>query len=205
MNSSDLLHDWQPPSVAFERRPARASRFGGAAAGGDDGLDPAARSAEAERQRRAYEEGYRAGREDAAADLRGAVAAVDQLAAEIGDSRTALLKDAEANIVAVALSAARHLVGREIDADPALVAGLVARGIDLVKPDSPLTLRLNPADLESVREELSPALDHESMTVRWLPDEAIARGGYLLESPGRLVDGRIEEALRALYERIVYE
>jgi flagellar assembly protein FliH len=202
MSSSDTLRGWDPPAVTLDRR-ARGPRS--VSGSGPDGRDPAVVAAEAALQRRAFDEGYRAGRDDASGTLREATAAIARLAAELAESKGALLKDVEANLTAVALTAARHLVGREVAADPALVAELVARGIDLVKPESPLTLRMNPADLESVREALTPTLDHESMTVRWLPDETIARGGYLLESPGRLIDGRLEEALRALYERVVYE
>lgn len=205
MSSSERHRDWQPPAVALDRRPTRSMRGGGAMAVASPGDDPAHAAALAERDRRAFEDGYRAGREAASGDLHEATGALSRLVAELAASRAALLKDVESNLTAVALAAARHLIGREVVADPSLVAGLVARGIDLVKPESPLTVRMNPEDLDRVREQLTPALEHESMAVRWLADETIARGGYRLESPGRLIDGRLEEALRALYERLVYE
>jgi flagellar biosynthesis/type III secretory pathway protein FliH len=202
MNSSDTLRGWDPPAVALDRR-SRGPRFGSGRT--PDGMDPETAAAHAALQRRAFDEGYRAGRDDASEALRETTAALARLVTELAESKAALLKDVEANLTAVALSAARHLVGRDVAADPTIVAELVSRGIDLVKPDSPLTIRMNAADIDAVRDRLTPALEHESMTVRWVSDDTMARGGYLLESPGRLVDGRLEESLRALYERIVYE
>jgi flagellar biosynthesis/type III secretory pathway protein FliH len=66
-----------------------------------------------------------------------------------------------------------------------------------------LDVRLHPADLEA----LGSSLDHltpqgRGLTLQWVPDPALERGSFVVESALRVVDGRTDVALRTLYERL---
>jgi flagellar biosynthesis/type III secretory pathway protein FliH len=98
---------------------------------------------------------------------------------------------------------ARKLVQREVEADPALVGGLVTRALALFAPASAVQVRLHPGDLEALRAELDRlAAAGREVTVQWVPDPSLARGDVVVESGLRIVDGRSDVALRALYEQL---
>jgi hypothetical protein len=40
------------------------------------------------------------------------------------------------------------------------------------------------------------------LTIQWNADPTLGRGDFVVESPQRVVDGRLDVALQALYERM---
>jgi flagellar biosynthesis/type III secretory pathway protein FliH len=216
MNTSEISPaPWRPPALGgagpeidlnaapvpwtvpdLEGRPARD----GASEGGEaPRVDPDEAFA------RGYAEGIAAGEARGRGELQAAGDALRNAAQALVSSRARILHDLEANLGAVAVAAARKLVQKEIEADPSLVRSLVERGLDLVKPDSPVEVRLHPADLEAVRADIRSLAEDQSLELTLVADPAIERGGFVLDTPRRTVDGRLEEGLRALYERLAYE
>ena len=104
---------------------------------------------------------------------------------------------------ALAIGIARHVVGVEFEADPQLVATLVARALAMAPLAGPVTLRLHPDDLEAIR-DLPLIRDARPGTVelRWAADSSIVRGGCVLEGPTSVVDGRIDRIMLDIYERL---
>jgi flagellar biosynthesis/type III secretory pathway protein FliH len=98
---------------------------------------------------------------------------------------------------------ARKLVQREVEADPTLMRTLVERALELVPLEPKLEVRLHPDDLSVLLSGSPvPAADNPSAAIKWTADPAIERGGFVVESPLRVVDGRTDFALRSLYERL---
>lgn len=193
---------WAPPALApaplvRPRPPVRALEAPAPAP--EPGEDPEA----------AYRRGLAEGRREAEAaramEIETAVHGLLGAAQALGAARGRILHDLEANLGAVAVAAARKLVQREIEADPTLLRDLVARGLELARPDTPVRVHLHPADLETAATELERLAAGEDAEIRWTPDPELDRGGFRIEGPQRIVDGRLDEGLRALYERLAYE
>jgi flagellar assembly protein FliH len=109
----------------------------------------------------------------------------------------------EANVHALAVAVARRIVQREIATDPALVVAMTRHALEQVELDGRVEVRLHPDDLAEVRARLAPlAPDGRPVDVAWVPDATVGRGGCVVETPQRLVDGQLDTALRALYERL---
>jgi hypothetical protein len=65
---------------------------------------------------------------------------------------------------------------------------------------------LNPTDLEVLQGKLDQMeIAGRPLNVQWFEDGSLERGSFLLETPLRVVDGRTEDALRALYERLSHD
>jgi flagellar biosynthesis/type III secretory pathway protein FliH len=80
---------------------------------------------------------------------------------------------------------------------------LVAHALDLLPADTSLEVRLHPDDLAALGdplERVAPA--GLSVSLRGVPDPALERGDFVIESPQRVIDGRTDTALRSLYERL---
>ncbi len=143
-------------------------------------------------------------RERARADERCATAlqAVARAAAHLEQIAAEFARDRERDVQAVALAAARAIVQHELTIDALRVGELVKRAIEQLPLDHVLEVRLHPDDLATLGaslEGLVPA--GRTVTLQWLSDPSIERGGFVIETPHRIVDGRTDVALRALYER----
>ena len=111
------------------------------------------------------------------------------------------LANAEENIAAMAIIVARHVLQREIQADPSFVADLVASLVEQYPVDQEVTIRLHPDDLAACRSALQQ--DGGSWrTLRWIADTTIQRGGCLTEGRERIIDGRVDTALERAYRAL---
>jgi flagellar assembly protein FliH len=150
---------------------------------------------------RGVADGWRAGREEGEAAVRGSIqtlrGVIDALESERGDFHARLVD----NLVAVALAVARHLVERELATDPGIVRDLVRRAAEFIPDRELLTIRLHPDDLAIVSAHWPSPADG-ARAVEFSADAMLSRGSTVLETPRYLVDGDLEAALARLYERL---
>lgn len=195
---------WLPPALTREYAPALPSG-GGWMLPDLGGPAPAAEPVDA-----SFEAGYAAGLRDgvaqAGAQLKPASQVLQGVARDLAGKVSVLVSDRQRDLEALALAVARQLVQREVTADPALVATWITRAIALLPHDLTIEIRVHPAELEAmapVRDTLLPK--DSGVTLHWIADAEVGRAGFVVESPQRLVDGRLDVALRALYERLEQE
>ncbi len=160
----------------------------------------------------AYERGVAEGRQlgdqDATARLRHAAAAVSDALESLHADAEKWVGNAEENICALSIAVARQVIGREVAIDKSALSAMVGQAIGEFPLDQPLTLRVNPQDLQVINAafhalgEASPLNTRKD--VQWLPDPRIAAGGCLIEGRDRIVDGRVDTALERLYRRLTY-
>ena len=66
-----------------------------------------------------------------------------------------------------------------------------------------LEVRLNPADLAALDGHLDlHAVGGRKLEAIWIPDATIERGGYLIETPQRVVDANLDEQFGTYYRRL---
>lgn len=168
---------------------------------------PEAVAAEPTEAEVAWREGHAAGlREGLAAGevpVRDALAALRGAAESLQAVQAAFVSALEEQLAALAVVVAQQLVQREIQSDPSIVRDLVRQAVELVPADGGIEVRLHPDDLASLQGQLDLyAASGQRIEIRWRADDSVERGGYLIDTPQRMVDGRVDPVLRALYERI---
>lgn len=155
---------------------------------------------------RGFDEGIKQAAVEGEARIKDAVSAVGKVVEYLSAAQNDFAMIRTQNLHGLALAVAHKLILREIAADPSIVKELVERAIVLLPHDTKLEIRLNPEDLETMREHL----DHMTpgaggVSIQWLADPVLERGSFLVESPQRLVDGRTDTALRNLFEQLANE
>ncbi|HYC32238.1 MAG TPA: FliH/SctL family protein [Gemmatimonadales bacterium] len=185
------VHDWPLPEL-----------WGGAPAEADT-LSPAGPSAEA----LAYARGLEEGRREAAAEADRVTQAARQALIGAAESlqavRAAYASEVEDALYALATALAHQLVQRELSLDAAVVRDLVRRAVEILPLEGALEIKLHPADLAALGGDVELyAPGGRKLDVRWVADGAIDRGGYVIETPQRVVDGRIDPVLQAMYQRL---
>lgn len=154
----------------------------------------------------AYERGRAEGALAESARLRSAVEAAEAALDSIRANEARWQESTSANIAALAVAVARHVVGRELATDAGTVAELVRRALAEFPIDQPMRVRVNPQDLSLLSLPSPQGGDAIAIApnrdVRWMADGRILAGGCVVEGRERIIDGRVDTALERLYRRL---
>jgi len=185
------------PAVVFETHAEATTVLDRARAEADAILASARTTAEAARAA-AVDEGRAQGR------LAGEAAFVTLLAAARAQAERvrAGARDAARTI---AVKMAEKILGRELALDPGAVVQLAAAALDACRArDGVVELRAHPQDLAALDAQQPRLLATlaEGATLTIVADEAIARGGCLVQTPVGRIDGRLDVQVAALADAV---
>ena len=155
--------------------------------------------------KRAYAEGFAQGEKDARAlaehRLNPLVATLENLIAELTDTRSKLQRQIESEVVELALHIGRKVVGAALQTDPELVAGIVRQALNSVEDPEKISIRLNPADIEQLRTtQAQEILGMHAERIQFEEDKAIEAGGCLVHTEYGDIDARIAKQFEAIEE-----
>lgn len=154
-------------------------------------------------QARGYEAGRAAAMDEANRTLKRAAGLLVSTAEALDAARLGVVRELEDSVYLLGLAVARHLIQREVSADPTIVRDLVHKGLEAFPVGSRVEIHLHPDDLAALRSQVElPGSDGRAAEIMWSADPAIERGGCTLETPHRVVDGRVDLALGDLYHRM---
>jgi len=106
--------------------------------------------------------------------------------------------------IASTLAVARHVIRKELDTHPGILAHLIGSLLEEVEESHSLILYLNPKDVESLEEHtsLKDILRESNRSFSLRPDPQLERGGCRIETELQLLDASIETQF-ALIEQAV--
>jgi flagellar biosynthesis/type III secretory pathway protein FliH len=110
-----------------------------------------------------------------------------------------MLRDAEREVVALAVAVARKILGRELAASPGAVVDLAAAAVAEARGRREVVLRVSPADADAIRrdeEKLAAVLHRAPLEIR--EDPAVAPGGAIVDTEAGRIDAGIESQLAAV-------
>ncbi|MDJ0721333.1 MAG: FliH/SctL family protein [Desulfobacterales bacterium] len=211
------------PAPADRSQTAEAPDAGGqgpnAAAGSGNGVPQAGDTINARRDgstreedqhlerlaKQAYAEGFAQGEKDALAlaehRLNPLVATLENLIAELTDTRQKLHHQIESEVVDLALHIGRKVVGAALQTDPALVAEIVREALKDVEEPEKVRVRLNPADIERLQSTPAKAiLGLNADNIQFEEDNAIEAGGCMVHTEYGDIDARITKQFEAIEE-----
>jgi flagellar assembly protein FliH len=155
--------------------------------------------AEAAAYSRGRADGERAARAGVDEEIASAMALLSEALTTVQLHESRWVSNAEENIAALAVMVARHIVQREVSADPSFVRDVVQSAMAQYPLDQEITIRINPEDLTACRASIE---DGGRREIRWISDVSILRGGCLMEGRERIIDGRVDTALERAYRSL---
>ncbi len=155
--------------------------------------------------KRAYAEGFAQGEKDARVlvehRLNPLVATLENLIAELTDTRSKLQRQIESEVVELALHIGRKVVGAALQTDPELVAGIVRQALNNVEDPEKISIRLNPADIEQLRTtQAQEILGAHAERIQFEEDKTIEAGGCLVHTEYGDIDARVAKQFEAIEE-----
>lgn len=133
----------------------------------------------------------------------GLIPALDSAVRQMCGMRSELLKQWEQNILQIAAALAYQTIGRELPQMKDVPLNLLRETLELSISSVALKIRMNPDDIECLRESIEQLLQETGTIARAeiVPDNKINPGGCLVETGQGIVDQRLETRL----ERIIDE
>ncbi|MEM7227925.1 MAG: FliH/SctL family protein [Planctomycetota bacterium] len=170
---------------------------------------------------RGYEQGHTEGREQglAAGREEGRVEAIESYRAQLDalmirwqqgidqweEARAAMLRDAEIDVLRLALTLAEKVIRRSITVDPSIIESQLHDALDAVASASQVDVSIHPDDrplIEASLPALLPAMvDAQEVSLR--DDDSIERGGCVVQSGRGVIDARIETQIHRLAEALL--
>jgi flagellar assembly protein FliH len=151
-------------------------------------------------QKEAYEKGYREAeakaKQSAASQIEAAMKRYADSIVAISGLKNALQKQAEREVVKLAIEVAKKIVHREIEVDRNVIQTLVRVALSQVTEKKSVTVRLNPADYKYLLEQREMLPLKEDWDISLQSDNSIGQGGCLVETTCGDIDARIEEKFR---------
>ena len=108
--------------------------------------------------------------------------------AQLGDAQ----QDIARGVLELACELSRQILRQELSINPNVLQPVIREALGLLIGDSKgATVRLHPLDLEVLHEVLMA--EFSALSLNFLADPSVARGGCLVESAGTVVDGTLEK------------
>jgi flagellar assembly protein FliH len=207
--------------AALAAEPVVWKRIGPAAAGAGPGQggDPResaalqARIAELEREierreqaalRKGLDQGRAAAGPEAAAQLKPVLERFAMTINELATYRRQLRREAETDLVKLAIAIARRVLRREMTTDPDAMLGLVKAALEKLEGREIERVRVHPADAAAVKQHLEQARTAARFEV--VPEPRLERGAAIFETSRGTLDASVETQLdeiqRGLVDRI---
>lgn len=142
--------------------------------------------------------------ESAREQLMRVLQALTEATASVHAHEQRWLGNVEENLAAAAVTIARHLIHRELTAEPTVITDLVRRSLQQFPLERNITVRLHPDDLAIVQQAMldEPEGSAAQRDLRWHADPHIVRGGCLVDGRERVLDGRLDTALERTYRAL---
>lgn len=157
-------------------------------------------------RKEAYQEGFQQGLRDGMAEGKEEHKKKAHHLDLIMKSFNAPLSDLDEQVieelVTLAMTIARHMIRRELKADPGEIMAVVREALSsLPVATRDINIYLNPEDVILVREAL--ALSGDGDSYKFIEDPAITRGGCRIVTDTSQVDASIEKRLTALVAQLM--
>jgi flagellar assembly protein FliH len=151
---------------------------------------------EAEARRAGHDAGFEEGRASADAEMNEMLATMRELLEMARVERHKLIESAEPELVRLALGIAERVLHQQVALDRGVVVEMAKNAIARLFERDTVTVRVNPADLERMREhreELVAIGDIRNLRV--VEDQRVDRGGVVVETEAGTIDARITTQL----------
>jgi flagellar assembly protein FliH len=155
-------------------------------------------------ERSGHAQGEQAGGDAVRREVESVLQSLGRMLEELESLRQKDAREFEKELVEMVLAVARKVVGQEVAANPDAVAHLLRDALGRIEHAGPLTIRMNPADLERLS-DLRPQLLEglaDPGRVRFEADEGLGAGGCLIESGAGDIDARVEQRFRVVADAL---
>jgi flagellar assembly protein FliH len=144
-----------------------------------------------------FERGVSDGRTAAQAEMDEMLETMRGLVEMARLERHKIIQAAEPEIVRIAVAVCERILNAHLALEPAAVVEMVRAAISRVVTRETVTVRVNPADLEIMRENREGLMAMNDIdNMRLIEDQRVDRGGVVIDTDAGTIDAKISTQLR---------
>src|SRR5262245_13004730 len=143
-----------------------------------------------------FQEGAASAKTAAGAEVKSLQEKVAESIAQMADLRPRLRRQAEGDLVKLALAIARRILHRELAVDPEAMRGLIQAALEKLQSQEICRIRIHPSQEALVRSMLKN--NTRSGTVQFQADPTLDRGAAIFETARGNLDASVETQLREI-------
>jgi flagellar assembly protein FliH len=145
---------------------------------------------------RGLEEGMKAGREGASAELQPVMDRLLRSCSEVAGMRARIRKETESDIVTLTVAIARRVLRRELAVDPEAIHGVVKAALEKVQNKEICSIKTHPDHVAQVRTFFEKA--GLSAGIEIAADASLSPGGLVIETKRGNLDASVETQLKEI-------
>jgi flagellar assembly protein FliH len=145
---------------------------------------------------RGLEEGMKAGRESASAELQPVMERLLRSCSEVAGMRARIRKETESDIVTLTVAIARRVLRRELAVDPEAIHGVVKAALEKVQSKEICSIKTHPDHTAQVRTFFEKA--GLSAGIEIAADASLSPGGLVIETKRGNLDASVETQLKEI-------
>jgi flagellar assembly protein FliH len=143
-----------------------------------------------------FQEGAASAKAAAAAEIKALAERVAKTVAELADLRPRLRRQAEADLLKLALAIARRVIHRELAVDPSAMQGLIQAALEKLQSQEIYRVRLHPSQEPVVRALVGQSF--QARKIEFHADPKLDRGAAIFETVRGNLDASVETQLREI-------
>lgn len=150
----------------------------------------------------AYKDGYADGQQmgygRGKSESQAVIAQFNRLIHDVENGRQAIYREAESELVDLAMEIARKIIGSAIDGSAEIIVDAVRKAVALLRDKSVLTVKVAPEQESMVKDNLDSLYDIDDRIekIDIVSDRRVGAGGCIVETDSGNVDARIETELQ---------
>jgi flagellar assembly protein FliH len=135
-------------------------------------------------------------------ELRRAIGALEQAARQLGKLQEQIYRDAEEQLLNLAIQIAQKVLGQEIKAGRHEVDSIVKEILSHVPSGQAVVVHLHPEDLSRCKMASQNQVAGEESLVEFVGDAGVERGQCLVETPGGTLKSSVEDRLEYVVDAL---
>ncbi|MGC8738534.1 MAG: FliH/SctL family protein [Candidatus Hydrogenedens sp.] len=162
-----------------------------------------------EMKRKAYEEGYNAGKLHAEKEFQQFLEEMNKIVQEsiktITQARTSFLEQLTPQILKMVFQISEQVISAQIQIKSDIVEVIIRETLEELIDSQEIYLHIHPDDYALIEAEIKSQLEGGSIMqkVIFVPDETIERSGCIAETKTQFIDNQISSRLKLIIEKIV--
>ncbi len=153
--------------------------------------------------RRAYQQGFEAGKKEALAQIEEQIRSLSSVVEELLAYKEQIYREAEKDLVELAFTIAEKIVNTALDTDRSLVLNIVSSAISRMKEVEEMTIFISPEDEPILLERKDDILQGITAKVNFVPREDVSRGGCVIQTSMGRIDAMIGSQLEEIKAKVI--
>lgn len=155
----------------------------------------------AETERDGYLKGFsageKAGKEQGLKEVEAKYHFLTEMIGKLKTVEEDLINCAQAEVIQLSLAVAKRIIGEEIQKKPEKIQEFVREALEKMNPADKILIRLHPVDKATLTQGVGAVIQEASKlkTIRFEADPGLQPGECIIETPGKMVDGRFDSQL----------